>query len=221
MQCPNCGFDNRPQARFCKTCGQTLQVDHTPQPQFNNQPAKIQQSTWPSAPTAVQSGASPKFIKTFSPSIFALIVLCFFLPFLDISCSGETIETLSGIELAVGKTLKDPAVSSSINADNDRTDAEPLAIAALACGIVGLAVSFAKNIMGTLAATVMGLAGSITTLWLKFKLDSDIAELSKELGQLVQIEYKIGYWLVLLLFLVAVGLNGLLLFIENQRKSNP
>ncbi|MFN3762974.1 MAG: zinc ribbon domain-containing protein, partial [Anaerolineae bacterium] len=32
MKCPKCGFENRPDARFCKQCGQPLQAPAAPPP---------------------------------------------------------------------------------------------------------------------------------------------------------------------------------------------
>ncbi len=46
-------------------------------------------------------------IKKFSPALFGVIILCFFLPFANLSCSGQTVMTLTGFQLITGTEYSD------------------------------------------------------------------------------------------------------------------
>jgi hypothetical protein len=43
-----------------------------------------------------------------SPAIYGVIILCFFLPWVSVSCQGQPIVTFSGFQLAKGTTFDQP-----------------------------------------------------------------------------------------------------------------
>jgi len=45
-------------------------------------------------------------LKKFSPAFYGIIILLFFLPFVNLSCSGQTIMSLSGFQLITGSEYK-------------------------------------------------------------------------------------------------------------------
>ena len=45
-------------------------------------------------------------LKKLSPAFYGVIVLLFFLPFVNLSCSGQTIMSLSGLQLITGSEYK-------------------------------------------------------------------------------------------------------------------
>jgi hypothetical protein len=102
--------------------------------------------------------------KYFSP-IFLVVAASFLLPFITVSCESEEVGpsgevTLTGMEAATG------AGTSPVGAwgrDVDKQLPNPLALVALGCAVVGLAVALSKRAhrtAGTVAATgcVLGLA---------------------------------------------------------------
>ena len=41
-------------------------------------------------------------VKKFSPAIYVVIVILFFMPFVNLSCGGQTIMSISGFQLITG-----------------------------------------------------------------------------------------------------------------------
>jgi len=114
------------------------------------------QTTPPTAPVTTVS-AQPAFWSTKKPAsfIFAIGILLFLLPFLDIKCNDMSLRKVSGIQLATGFELKghndnpffndtktrtvDEAVTRP--ATNSRKGPNVFALAALILGVVGLIIS--------------------------------------------------------------------------------
>jgi hypothetical protein len=159
-----------------------------------------------------------------SPVMFLVIGLCFFLPFISISCSGQRLGTLSGVQLVTGAEIdideaalteefgeqfgEGAGFSTFTSGDSDEgptEDNEPSvwAIIALAAAAIGLVVGFAlkrrTRSMASLVAAVLGLAGLVG---LRFDLEGDVSEAEG----LVSVDYRIGYWIAALLFVV-LGLS--------------
>ncbi len=168
--------------------------------------------------------------KKFSPAVFGLAIICFFLPFTHISCQGERLATLTGIQLVTGTTVGDPQTDSaqpngypftrpgemiSTDREDEKIDPEPLAILALCSAIGGLCLSFVKDRSWTIAAAVAGGVGLIFLLLLKAKIDNDVL---KEGEGIIQVEYAFGFWLLLVLFLCAIGLNAYLCLPESKEE---
>jgi len=148
--------------------------------------------------------------KKLSPSIFGIALICFFLPFIEVSCEGQKIATFIGIQLVTGTRIERPAAFGG-GEQVQRVEGEPLAILALFSAIVGLGLSFLKGKKSSIAPAIIGAAGLILLLVLKIKLDSNIL---KEGQGMLQLKYGIGFWLTFLFFLFAAGLNA---FLFSQR----
>ena len=162
------------------------------------------QSTIPQ--TQVTPTPSPGTFGTKIPSTvtFAVGILIFFLPFLEITCNSMTIQSVSGIQLATGFKIKsDPgnSIMSGIdNADdfkNDRTEKKtdrenPNIYAALALvfGILGLILSMRNLKTGGTGGLIMGLLASVALIGLlidvgnriKFKMPSKDEQLNISIG---------------------------------------
>ena len=137
-----------------------------------------------------------------SPAIFVLALVCFFLPFVTFSCQGQKVLSLSGIQLVTGASVPQPQMFGPPR--SEKVNAEPLAVLAFLCGVLGLGLSFLKGRGGAIAPTVMGGLGAIVLLALKSKIDGDA--LSKGSG-VIQVSYEAGFYVVMILFLAAVALN--------------
>jgi len=146
-------------------------------------------------------------IKKFSPAIYGLVLICFFLPFTHISCAGEKVATLTGVQLVTGTTIEGPPSAFGEKEKSEKVEPEPLAILTLITAIIGFGVSFLKDRKSTLLTALIGGFGLISLLLLKSKIDNEV--LRKGEG-ILRVEYGFGFWLVLLLFLCAIGLNGFL-----------
>ncbi|PWB70119.1 hypothetical protein C3F09_09510 [candidate division GN15 bacterium] len=46
--------------------------------------------------------------RTIRPALAVIVLICFFMPFLKISCGGQPIASITGIDLAMGKKIEPP-----------------------------------------------------------------------------------------------------------------
>lgn len=149
-------------------------------------------------------------IKKLSPALFVLIIICFFMPFVNLSCSGQTIMSLTGFQLITGADIKDQNMFGDVNGTQtkqEKVDSQPLALFALIAAIAGLGLSFIRKKSLAIVNVVISALGAVFLLLLKFNLDSD-AELSGQ--NIITLDYQAGYWLAFLLFLGAVVLYWLI-----------
>jgi hypothetical protein len=154
-------------------------------------------------------------IKKFSPAAFIIIIFCFFLPFVNLTCSGQTVMTLTGIQLITGAEYKPLDQKEMFGEDqsgqqtrqltsSQNIDAQPMALFALVAAILALAISFIKKKIPALICMIISVLGAISLLLLKGNLDGD----ATMQGQgIVQIEYQLGYWLAFLLFIIGAVLQ--------------
>lgn len=139
--------------------------------------------------------------RKISPALFALIIICFLLPFVSISCGGQEIAKLSGIQMVTGTTIQ-----------GEEMPPNALAIITLAIAAIGLGVGFWKSYYSAIPSFLAGVVGFITTLMLKSGLDEEI------ISQGGSTEWGAGYYLTLILFLAAAGFNTYLMV---RNKSLP
>lgn len=141
------------------------------------------------------------------PPTFLLALLCFFLPFVTFSCSGQKVATFSGIQLATGTTLQRPQAFGP--SESQRIDPEPLAVLALLAALAGLGASFVKGKKGAVGSTVLAGWGVILLLALKSRLDN---EALSQAGGAIQVNYEAGFYLVMAFLLAAAGASAYVLF---------
>lgn len=142
-------------------------------------------------------------IKKFSPAIFGIALICFFLPFINVSCSGQKIGSLTGIQLVTGTTIEQSDLWGKKQVQ--KVDGEPLAIAAFISVFAGLGLSFIKARKGSIAPAVIGAAGVILLLLLKSKIDNEVL---RQGGGMIQVNYGVGFWLTFMSFLSAGVFNA-------------
>jgi len=164
------------------------------------------------------------YARTLSPATFGLALVCFFLPFVHVSCSGEQVTTFSGIQLVLGTQVSEAEIKRAManNAGVDlsadlelppewrnlpppKVDPEFWAITAFAAAIVGLALSFIKNRKGWIGGVIVGVLGTAALLLLKGKIGDDIA---REGRGLLEVRYAIGYGLAMIALAGAAALHG-------------
>jgi len=143
-----------------------------------------------------------------SPGAFGFALLCFFLPFVTVSCQRQKVMSFTGVELVMGTTINQPQMFGPSKVE--RVDPEPLAILAFLAGLAGLGLSFLKTQKSAVAPAIVAGAGAVCLLLLKSKFDSQILGKS---GGMLQVDYDVGFWLVLVLYLAAVAMNGFV-FVE-------
>lgn len=143
-------------------------------------------------------------LKKFSPAFYGVIILLFFLPFVNLSCSGQTIMSLSGFQLITGADYKANSMfgettNSEAKAD-EKVDSQPLALFALLAAVIALALSFVKIRTMSLVNIVLSALGAIFLILLKINMDGD-AKLSAQ--AVITLDYQFAYWLSIILFIAA------------------
>lgn len=150
-----------------------------------------------------------------SPAMFAVVAVCFVLPFVSFACSGQRILTFSGLQLVTGTEVSSQEIQEDIfggdpgeifgtpstpaEDETERVEPEGLAILALAAAVLGAAGGFMKGRARSTWSTIAAVGGALSLLALKIKLDGDIEE---EGEGIVSLEYRFGFWIALVLFVV-------------------
>ena len=60
--------------------------------------------------------------RTIRPALAGIVVLCFLLPFVEITCGGQKIAAISGIDMALGREIKPPDMSSMMGMGMQETN---------------------------------------------------------------------------------------------------
>jgi zinc ribbon protein len=149
-----------------------------------------------------------------SPAIFVIATLCFLLPFVTVSCNGQKVASLSGMELATGTTVEQPQVLGPAQKKN--VGGEPLAAVAGICAIAGIGLSFLGARLA-IAPAISGAAGALMLLLLQSKLSSDI---TKEAQGMFRLDFEAGYVLALLFFVAGAAWN-FYLFFQGRKMAAP
>ena len=144
-----------------------------------------------------------------SALLFAGSALCFFFPFVAVSCGGVQVFSLTGQQLATGTTFLQPQPFGP--PQKQHINADPFAAVAGICAIAGVALSLAgqKMVNGRAAAAAVG---SASLLVMKSHLNS---ELQNQAGGMVQANYQTGYTLALVL-LAAGAIWNVFLFLQSN-----
>ncbi len=165
----------------------------------------------------------PRFGAT---GLFLAAFLLFFAPWVSVSCGGVELANVSGWDLAWGNEAEtsagvgdnagvdDEDDASATIAEESGGDPEFWALVALGASGVGLALVGLRGRRGALGRAVAGLVGGIGLIALQIKMEGDfdaaIAESASEdldITTLVSLNWETAYWLALLAFLAAAGLQ--------------
>lgn len=125
-----------------------------------------------------------------SPALFCIILLCFLLPFVSVSCGGTEVFKLNGLDFVQG-----------ISEQGQGMDPSPLAIIALISAIIGLCIGFTKIKSANMIGAAVGIVGFVCDLVLRITFDNAVAE------QGAQTSWLGGYYLSITLFAAAAVFN--------------
>jgi len=165
------------------------------------------------------------FIKTswISSGLFAAVLFCFFLPFVDLKCNDASITEVSGIELSIGRDIHNTAELSLNDEENSvsHIDRNYFAVTAFVLALAGLILSLAMASKKEMFLSIVGLAGAMCLFLMKIQIVNKIARDTDNTAKyIVNIEFVFGYWLTLILFLAVAFLN-MYAFMEEKRKEIP
>lgn len=133
--------------------------------------------------------------------LFAGSALCFFLPFVTVSCGGQKIFTFSGQQLATGTKITGPQVFGPPK--TQRTDADPFAAVAGLCALAGIGLSLAGRKLAV-AAAASGAVGAASLGVMASRMDAQIQHATEGIGQA---NLEVGFTLTLGLLIAAAAWN--------------
>jgi hypothetical protein len=145
--------------------------------------------------------------------IFVGSMLCFFLPFVTVSCGGIKAFTLTGGQLAIGTTLTQPQPFGA--PQTQKVAADPFAALAAVCGLAGIGLSLIGRKVAA-GSAICGSLGTISLLIMRSRLD---AQLQKQGEGMAQASYEAGYTLALLLLAAGAAWNIYLTIQSNKNAS--
>jgi hypothetical protein len=148
--------------------------------------------------------------STASLLIFVGSTLCFFLPFVTMSCGGIKAFTLTGQQLATGTTLTQPQPFGP--PQTQKVDGDAFAALAGVCSVVGVVLSLIGRRMGN-ACVISGGVGAASLLIMRSRLD---AQIQRQGQGLATVNYETGFTLAIVLLLAGAALN-IYLFLQSRR----
>jgi hypothetical protein len=130
-------------------------------------------------------------VKKMSWTMYLVVLICFLMPFMKISCGGQSVATVSGVQLATGFEM-------STGYDKQKVPADPKIIAVLALAGLGLISLIVFKKTKAAFVTAGGASVLAAALLVIFKITTDNDVLKQGEG-LVQVSYGAGYWGALLI----------------------
>lgn len=177
MFCTNCGAQTEGATRFCTQCGKATVTASPPQ--------KI------------------PLTKLLSGSGAGTALLCFFLPWITVSCQGMPLSfSFSGWALAVGTTI-----------EKQRIPGEPILFLVLLGAIALIPLSLLGSGRGRdevrNLAIARAVASAAPTVLLLYKSAQWNNEVQRQAGGLLRLDFQPWFFLTILAFIVA-GVGGFL-----------
>lgn len=142
--------------------------------------------------------------------LFGIVILCFLLPFVNVSCSGQKVMSITGIQMLMGTTFQEPSLFGE-KTKSYKAEPEPLAAIVLFIAAFGFLPLLFPALYFKIWNFILSIAGAALLLALKTKIDSDFARQGGGFSGLT-LEYDIGFWLSFILFIVifiiSIGANA-------------
>lgn len=143
--------------------------------------------------------------------MFVGTLMCFFLPFVTVSCQGMKIYTFTGQQLATGTTMTQPQPFGPPKTEKMEPNAFAAAAFLSAAAGVALCLVGRKMIRGAAAAASLG---TVSLLAMKVQLDHAI---QKQGMGVAENKYQFGFFMALLLMMASAGWS--LYQVARERKS--
>jgi hypothetical protein len=143
------------------------------------------------------------FIAKLSGSLLMLIIICFFLPFVSISCNNKEVLKLTGIQLVTGTKVKQEGL---LWRETRVVPSQPGAALPFGLAVAGAILGFwGKRRIWTILQVVGGTIAVISLLLLKTELYHEMLQYPK---LIFCVEYLPCYWITLGLFACVTMVNA-------------
>lgn len=160
--------------------------------------------------------------RSIIPIAFAVVIVLFFFSFVNFKCNGTKVASVSGFNLVTGTHIKSPmsglddmqgyfnegATSSKSEAKGEKVPSNNWAILAFLSAIAGVGVFYKKVKNESLLGFVIGIVGVVSMLALRWAVKSAVESEANGMVS-IEVDFAFGYWLALLLFIVAGGISYL------------
>lgn len=141
--------------------------------------------------------------------LFLGSALCFFLPFVTVSCGGAKVFTLSGQQLATGASIEMAQAFGSSHTEKIKPD--PFAAIAGLCAVVGVILSLAGTRFAS-AGAVTGAAGAVSLVIMASRMNSEIQKATQGMGNASE---EVGFTVTIVFLIAAAAWN---IYLITQRK---
>ncbi len=133
-----------------------------------------------------------------TPAVYLLALICFLLPFIEVSCNGQKVVSLTGVQLVVGTTV---GGGSGTRAEHIQPSTP--AVLAFVLGLFGLIFAMIGKWRRLVVSGAAGLLAGICLLFLQNEVPSGAPP--EALG-LLKLSYDPAYYVSVLLFFAGAGL---------------
>ncbi len=151
-------------------------------------------------------------MKKLSPVFFVLIILSFSLPFLNLSCGGSQYR-LSGFDIAFGTTIP-RGQGFSYGNNNEMQDF--YALGAFILAVLGLLLSLMKSKQVKIYNIILSGVGVILMIFSKIGISRSTAYYLDKPPYYLLISYGVGYYLVLIFFILSLAFNAYLIYLTKK-----
>src|SRR5450759_4951577 len=140
--------------------------------------------------------------RSLIPVLFAVAIIFFFFNFFTVSCGGQKVGSVTGINLVTGTELKGHDLFSGSETKGEKIPSNMWAIIAFGAAIIGLGAFLIKEKTESLIGTGAGAIGFGSLLILQFAIKNAIEK--KAEGSPIQTDFEFAYWGAL----IAMGIAG-------------
>ena len=192
--CPECGKEVSTNASHCVHCGNPIPMEIAAADELKTQ----QESRGYYPPPqhlvipAIEKVSSEKFKvrRIISPSLCGIILMCFMLPFGTASCMGQQL-TLQGYQLAFGSKLPDGSELPIMYS----------VLATFSLAAIGLFIVLFNELISSVIYTLISAVGIASILIARDAIEREASAYG------LQVSYDVGFYLVLVLYVVVVIYN--------------
>jgi hypothetical protein len=154
--------------------------------------------------------------KLLSAWMFALILICFFLPFASISAGNQLAQfslDTSVLKMMIGTTMSLPKLNFlSVQMTDTQIPGDSKVALIFIATAIGLGINVMTVRKSALISAGVGVFGLTQILSSKFNIDSTWSRLNGVGGMLANVSYGVGFWGSAILFVLVSFLNIWLFF---------
>lgn len=146
-------------------------------------------------------------LRKLPPAGYLLALICFLLPFVEVSCNGQKVVSLTGLQLLAGPQVG--GGTGMFAQPQQQVKPETSVVIAFVAGIAGLVLSVLKQRRTDIIGAVCGIVGGASLLALQ---QSILSGAPPQAMGLIQVQYQPGYFLSVLLFFAGAAVSFYVVF---------